>query len=409
MVAFQFPPFSGSSGVQRTLRFVQHLPDHGWEAIVLSARPSAFEATSSDLLGAIPNSTIVQRSFALDAARHFAIWGRYPASFARPDRWRSWGWWGIRSGMDVIRKYRPDAIWSTFPIPTAHVIGCHLQNISRLPYLADFRDPMAQEDYPRDRRTWLSYSMIERETLKRARFSIFTTPGAAEMYAERYPEVEADRIRVIENGYDEESFEPTESGLREEPLNEGAFTFLHSGALYPSERDPTQLFVALGNLKKRGWSASKLRLRFRASGQDELLRRLAMANDVEEVLDLVPSIPYKAALAEMLRADCLLLLQAANCNQQIPAKVYEYLRAGQPILALTDSDGDTAAVLRRTGVTSIAQLDSAPAIERAVIEMMAALEEGSAGKPDPMLARRNSRAARAAELADLLDSACASR
>jgi len=50
----------------------------------------------------------------------------------------------------------------------------------------------------------------------------------------------------------------------------------------------------------------------------------------------------------------LLLLQASNCNSQIPAKVYEYLRAGKPILALTDPEGDTATLLRNLGINTIA-------------------------------------------------------
>ena len=60
----------------------------------------------------------------------------------------------------------------------------------------------------------------------------------------------------------------------------------------------------------------------------------------------------------MLRADALLVLQASNCNEQIPAKLYEYLRAGRPIVALTDPAGDTAGVVRAAGLDAIARLDS---------------------------------------------------
>ena len=90
MIAFQFPPFAMSSGVQRTLRFVQHLPAHGWSPIVLSAHPRAYSAVSADLLKEVPPDTVVERAFALDAARHLSIAGRYPGFLARPDRWRSW-------------------------------------------------------------------------------------------------------------------------------------------------------------------------------------------------------------------------------------------------------------------------------------------------------------------------------
>ena len=71
MVAFHFPPLQGSSGIQRTLRFVQHLPALGWQPIVLSAHPRAYADTNDELLAEIPAGTVVERPFALDTARHW--------------------------------------------------------------------------------------------------------------------------------------------------------------------------------------------------------------------------------------------------------------------------------------------------------------------------------------------------
>ena len=115
MVAFHFPPLAGSSGIQRTLRFVQHLPASGWEPLVLTITPRAYERTSSDLNAEIPAGTVVQRAFGLDTARHLSWRGRYIAAMARPDRWISWLPDGIRVGMEMIKKHKPDAIWSTYP------------------------------------------------------------------------------------------------------------------------------------------------------------------------------------------------------------------------------------------------------------------------------------------------------
>src|SRR5262245_33717768 len=98
MVAFHFPPLSGSSGIQRALRFVQHLPAHGWEPVVLSAHPRAYEATSADLMQEVPPQTVVERAFALDTARHLAIAGRYPRMLALPDRWCSWAMGAVPAG-----------------------------------------------------------------------------------------------------------------------------------------------------------------------------------------------------------------------------------------------------------------------------------------------------------------------
>src|SRR5262249_40368278 len=144
------------------------------------------------------------------------------------------------------RRYRPDALWSTYPIATAHKIGHDLAYLSRLPWVADFRDPMAQEGYPADRKTWESFKRIEAAAMKRARCSVFVTPGAARMYRERYAHVPQERIAVIENGYDEDSFEGIDAAAASKgPLRPGAITLLHSGVVYPSERDPNGLFRAL--------------------------------------------------------------------------------------------------------------------------------------------------------------------
>ena len=68
MVAFHFPPFVGSSGIQRTIGFARHLPQCGWEPVVLSAHPRAYERVSEDQLKDIPSGTTIERAFALDSA-----------------------------------------------------------------------------------------------------------------------------------------------------------------------------------------------------------------------------------------------------------------------------------------------------------------------------------------------------
>jgi glycosyltransferase involved in cell wall biosynthesis len=406
MVAFHFPPLAGSSGIQRTLRFVQHLPAFGWEPIVLTADPRAYERTSEDLIGEVPSGVYVERAFALDAARHLSVGGRYPMFVARPDRWMSWRFAAIPAGLRLIRKYQPQVIWSTFPIATAHAIGDALHRRSQLPWIADFRDPMAQEGYPEDPRIWRSFEQIEQRAVRGARFSVFTAPGAERAYRERYPDV-ADRIKLIENGYDEEDFIDLPSpDTPRASLNPGALTLLHSGIVYPSERDPSHFFAAMAGMVSRGkLSPGKLKVRFRASGYDEVLATMAQKHRLEDYIELLPPIPYRAALEEMARADGLLILQAANCNQQIPAKLYEYLRIARPILALTDPDGDTAGALREAGITAIARLDSPNDIAELVACFIAAEIDNQRRIPNADYVARASRRERAGALSELLNQA----
>lgn len=406
MIAYHFPPLAGSSGIQRTLRFVQHLPKFGWEPLVLSADPRAYERTSDDLMADIPQDIVVHRAFALDTARHLSIAGRYVGAMARPDRWVSWRYDAIRQGMRMIREFKPQAIWSTYPIATAHLIGAELQRKSDLPWIADFRDPMAQDGYPADPLTWQSYRAIEEQTLRTARYSTFTTPGAARTYLSRYP-VGAERVVVLENGYDEETFAgAANAGDVRQSLHPGAITLLHSGIVYPAERDPTQFFAALGELKASdAITAGSLFVRFRASVHDDLLHSLGARYGVTEFIDCQPPIPYREALAEMLNADGLLVMQAANCNEQIPAKIYEYLRANRPILSLTDPQGDTATILRQAGATDIARLNSVGEIREILPGFLDAIRQGRTTLPHRQAVDNASRQGRTAQLAKLLDSA----
>jgi glycosyltransferase involved in cell wall biosynthesis len=405
MVAYHFPPLAGSSGIQRTLRFAQQLPELGWQPIVLTVDPRAYERTSDDLLDEVPEGIVVKRAFALDTARQLSIGGRYLGALARPDRWMTWRFGGIAAGLSLIRRHAPDVVWSTYPIATAHVIGRSLARRGRLPWIADFRDPMAQEGYPADRATWQSFKDIESEAVAAARFSTFTTPGAAREYARRYP-ASADRIKVLENGYDEESFAGLAAVSAREPLNPGAVTLLHSGVVYPSERDPTQFFMAIAQMAGAGdVRAGEFVVRFRAAGHDDLLRSLAQQHGIEPFIELAPPLPYRAALTEMLRADALLVLQAANCNEQIPAKLYEYLRAGRPIVTLTDPAGDTAGVVRAAGLDAIARLDDVADIVALLRRFIASVRASEAPLPAKAYVASASRRGRSRELATLLDAA----
>ena len=407
MIAFHFPPWSGGSGIQRTLRFVQHLPAQGWQPLVLSASPLAYQQTGADLLAEVPRGTVVQRSFALDAARHLSIKGRYLGWTARPDRWMSWQWAAVRDGMRMIQAYRPDAIWSTYPIATAHHIGAELQRRSGLPWVADFRDPMAQDGYPSDPAVWKCFKAIEIQAMARAAHCVFTTPGAASAYSKTYPAA-ASRISVVENGYDEESF----AGLERPPaatkrmLNPGKWTLLHSGLVYPSERDPTQFFAALALVVQRGdVNRDSLRVRFRAPVHADLLKDLAQRYGITDMVEICPPVSYRDALSEMVQADGLLVMQASNCNAQIPAKLYEYLRSGTPVMGLTDLAGDTAQALRSAGITALAPLDSTPRIADALVSFLSDLRQGTSVLPHPAAVASASRRARAQQLAALLQCA----
>lgn len=404
MVAYHFPPLAGSSGIQRTLRFVQQLPALGWEPVVLTIASAAYERTNDDLLKDVPAHVHVHRAWGLDTAQQLSFKGRYPGMLARPDRWMTWRFGAVGAGLKLIRELGISALWSTYPIATAHNIGADLQARSGLPWIADFRDPMAQPTYPTDPTTRRQFLEIEERVVQAAAACVFTTPGAMQDYRNRYPHGRA-RWKVIENGYDEASFVSAEVHSQRRTLTPGKLTLLHSGIVYPWERDPTHLFQALGQLKRETPRlAARLQLRFRAAVHDDLLHSLAEQYQITELIDIAPPVAYREALAEMMDTDALLVLQASNCNAQIPAKLYEALRSRRPILCLSDPLGDTVSVIRKAGMDSYAPLDNPEAI-RALLRRFAEAPN-SFPLPDAAAVARASRESKSAELAVLLDEVC---
>lgn len=411
MIAYHYPPVGVSSGVHRTLKFSQYLPDYGWKPVVLSITPNAYGRVSDDQLGDIPSELFVKRACGFDTARALSLKGRYPHFLALPDRWVSWWPAAAFAGMRLIKKYKPDVIWSTYPIATAQLIGLTLHKMTGLPWVADLRDSMVDPYYPVNPAQRRVFRWLEQRTVLNAAKVVFTTPGTLNMYQERYPNVPDSRFEVIANGYDEVDFARAAIAADATPNNleighlRRPLRFVHSGVLYPSERDPLPFFQALATLKGEGEiSSQSLKVILRATGHDDVYLPLLCQLGIEDIVELAPALDYRLALAEMLACDGLLLFQAGSCDHQIPAKVYEYIRAGRPILALTTPEGDTAAVLAEAGVGQLVVIDDQESVRRGLLVFIRQVSTGEAVELPMGKVEHYSRYARTAEFASLLGS-----
>ncbi len=211
------------------------------------------------------------------------------------------------------------------------------------------------------------------------------------------------------NGYNEEIFAEIESSTSYVPpvtskKRSGTVILVHSGVIYPNERDPAHFFEALSALKKQGLIDTKrLKIILRATGHDSLFRPEIERLAIDDIVQLVPGIPYREALKEMLGADGLIIFQAANCNHQVPAKIYEYFRARRPVLALTDQEGDTAKTLVCAGLNDIAPLNDSLAIQKTLVDFLAKIESGTASVAREAAIRQHSRQSAAEKLAELFN------
>lgn len=405
LIAYHYPPVRVSSGVQRTLAFSKYLPENGWSPLILTAHPRSYVAVSNDQLKDIPADVVVKRAFALDTARHFSFKGRYLGWMALPDRWITWWFGAVFAGLKMIRQEKPSVIFSTYPIATAHLVGLTLHRLTGIPWIADFRDSMFDDESTLPRQQKKIFEWIDRKTAENCTAAIFTTPGAIELYKRRYPHLSVDKWHFIPNGYNEEIFQEVEQEQIAKPDGvESPLILIHSGVLYPSERDPRPFFQAIAELKAKGeLSAQRVCIVLRATGHDELYKQLLQDAAIDDVVKLAPGVSYREALSEMLQADGLLIFQASNCNHQVPAKLYEYFRARRPILALTDKQGDTARTLADAGIKAVVALDDKDAIKATLLSFIHALEEGAGTVASEEITNQYSRRSASKKLAEVLD------
>jgi glycosyltransferase involved in cell wall biosynthesis len=405
LVAFHYPPLQASSGVHRALAFSRYLPEFGWDVTVLTTHARAYQATLAANENLIPPRTTVVRAQAWDAARHFSVLGRFPKFLALPDRWQSWIPGGTLAGLRAIRDIGADAILTTFPVASAHLIGLLIHKRTGLPWIADFRDPMAQPAYPKDALIRRSYHWIESKVMKYASRVTVTTKSTAAHYRDTYPTFGPQNVQLLENGFDPASFAGAEvRNFRAPPLTRGRLVLLHSGIVYPQDRDPVPFLKAVANLiNDDTLPRSGLEIRFRASGHAEQFAAVVESLNLSDVVNFQPPISYDEALKEMAEADALLLLQARSVNRQIPAKLYEYLYVGRPIIGITDPEGDTGMVLRDMGIPGVAALEDSAGIESMLRRSLEQFWTGQYPVPSRDRVMQHSRRERTAQLAALLE------
>jgi glycosyltransferase involved in cell wall biosynthesis len=400
LVAYHFPPHSGSSGFLRTLKFARYLPEHGWDTAVLSVTPGAYERLDYAPLKDVPERVPVKRALAFDTKRHLSLRGRYPRWLGLPDRWVSWVFSAVPAGIRLMRKRSVNVLFTTYPIATAVLIGGIIHRLTRVPWVVDFRDAMTEPYFPSDPATRSVYTKIERDAAARASLLVFTTESSRKMYVDRYPGRDPSSLVVVSNGYDEDDF----IGLPPGPapaLHERPVRMLHSGLLDPQERNPRPFFEALASLKKSNvLTGRQIRVDFRAAGAEGLYGPMLSELGIDDIVRLLPPMPYRKSLEDASAAyDCLLLFQGQTVDHQIPAKTYEYLRLGKPVLAVVSLAGDTAALLRScTGATLVSNVDG-DAIAATLPGFVQAVRSQTHPTPEPDQVTRFSRRSLAGELA----------
>jgi len=428
LISYYYPPMGGA-GVQRALKLSKYLGDFGVEPVVLAGHDPGYTRDES-LLAEVPAgvrvlriehrslmqrllarraATVAPRSAAAPAAASRSPWlrdtllGAYAAT-RFPDDQAGWAKRAFEPALALLRDERIELIFSTAPPMSAHALAARLARRSGLPWVADYRDLWTDNPgylAPGWRRA--IDQRTEAAWLKRAAGVVTVTPSWQRQFAQRLGA--ACPVVCIPNGYDEADFER----LPTERRSDGAFRLVHTGSFY-GPRDPgTLLDGVAAYLRSAAPSARPLVLRLVGQMGSRFAERLARF-DAEHpgVVEHRPYVPHHEAIAEMQSADALLLVVGAGQGSKhgavvagtLPGKLFEYLRAGRPILLLGDEQGDAAQIVRHHAAGWIADEASPERIALALHQMM---QPGPAPLP-PATARADAfeRRALAGEMAQFL-------
>jgi glycosyltransferase involved in cell wall biosynthesis len=274
---------------------------------------------------------------------------RYVLSFlVLPDRERGWILPATLAAVRRVRDRRIPWIVTSCPPYSTHLIGLGVKTLTGTRWVADFRDPWmttgSKRLYPTCAVSRAIESWLERKVVERADLVLFNVERLRNAYRSRYRHLSPDKFAFIPNAV-------AAGPAPETPVAKyDAFTLAYTGSLYLG-RSPEPVWHAVSRLIESG-TIQPEGIRIKLVGQcrdvDGLpTAELARRYGLESVTEICDPVPYRQAI-DIVRRSHVALLFAPNLAYQIPAKAYEYLALGTPILAIA-GEGGTADLIRETG------------------------------------------------------------
>ena len=343
MLACAFPP-ENLSGAARPHRFAKHLPHFGYDVEIIAG------AHSEDLAGwrnvhRVPRQE--QHPLRLRLESRLAGFIRRLAPYEERIPWIPHV---VSEAGRILQMRRIGAVLSTSPPIAAHLAALHLKRRYGLKWIADFRDPLLGNPF-RTKIAGRSYdTALEWILFRHADAVIANTDTLIEAWRRRYP-CWTGKFHVIWNGYD------PGDGIRPAPIPPRDHQVLaHAGSIYGG-RTPTILLAGLERLIARGRLDPK-RIRVLLMGPMELRPEIVAAPPYSTLREAGVlhwtgrAVPVAEARSAISEADflCLLDVNSRGVGIQVPAKLFDYIRVGRPILAVTAENSPTHRILARSGI-----------------------------------------------------------
>jgi glycosyltransferase involved in cell wall biosynthesis len=307
------------------------------------------------------------------------------------------------AGRKVIAQQGIKVIYSTSAPYSAHLIARDLHHQTHLPWVADFRDPWMGNPlviFPTGFHRKVNIH-LERSVFTEADRVILNTDEARRHTIREYPDLPVEKFITIPNGYDQDDMPDTSLEVKKNT----SFTIVHLGSLYQKTRSSKYFLTALHTAFDDGrLPRDKTRVDFIGNIDREtqgLVDQLELSRNVE----LMGYLPHREALSQLSLADVLLLIPSygAGSDLFVPAKLYEYLASGKPILCLADPGDCTDLILKAHAGIIVAPAD----LERITDQLVSLYQSWQNGQlyiePDRKLIQTFERRHLTGQLAGIFD------
>ena len=385
MIINFFPPSAGG-GVYRPLSFVKYLSRADWEVTVVTPRPGGFWINDQELASQVPENVRVVRTGSLSGQRilnrfrrgrsrrsssRFGLLRSVGELFLLPDTYVGWVPFATRAASRLCGREQFDLVYSTSPPDSSHIVGRAVSRRFSLPWIADFRDPWISLHLRRPPTPLHSaiHTGLERGVMEADRV-IVTTRWHREKLGDSYPEA---RVEIVPNGFDEDDFE----GAGRPKPGTGPFTILHSGMLTLGRSIGPFLEGLSLFLEERPATRKGIRVIFLGS-RESINEDLVAAAGLGDVVSFEDNIPHAECVERERSSHVLLLLKHDDERYRglVPGKLYEYLGARRPILAVVP-EGEAADIVRDNRRGEVVPIDDARAVADGISRMYDQFERGS--------------------------------
>ncbi|MFY0631504.1 MAG: glycosyltransferase family 4 protein [Flavobacteriaceae bacterium] len=383
ILTYYWPP-AGGSGVQRWLKFVKYLRDFDIEPIVYTVENPNYAISDESLKNEVPEGIEILRQSIFEPNSILSIFGNknkkesagflnpnpsflgkimqyIRANYFIPDARKYWIKPSVRFLSNYIDNNEIDAVITTGPPHSLHLIGLQLKKEKGIKWISDFRDPWTEIDYfhqlPLTKRAKKKHHQLEREVLKNSDSVIVVSNTMRERFLK-----DTEKVITITNGFDtEESQNST--------VLDSVFSITHVGMMN-ADRNPSVLWNVLKEICEENINFKKeLKIRLIGKVAKEVTNDLNVFDrDVLEVIDYVSHGDVKK---HQLSTQILLLSinNVPSAKGIITGKIFEYLQAKRPILAIGPEDGDAAEIIKNTNSGCIFGFENKKELKQHVLKL----------------------------------------